>query len=470
VPIADKHSALAGALPNHSHEKENTDMFKLKPVLSTLVAGLLVVGSTGVAIADSAGQDHGVGSLGAERGFEGAAFVVAWNRELLHIVQIPGAQPATIHQTRSYALLHAAIYDAVVSITRDGQPYLLSVEAPGGARPGVAAAAAAHATLVALYPAMTAELDQLLADELAPIPDGPPKSQGIEVGDQVASLLLAARATDGSAAMPPPFVAGSQPGDYRSTPPNFPTPVFSGWGNVTPFVLENGAQFRPAPPPALTSDAYAQALNEVKVLGQDTSTSRTTDQTLIGKFWAPPIWNTWNAIAEDQAIVHRTNLLQTAAMFAALNLTFADSAIAMYDAKYHYQLWRPITAVRLADSDGNPATIGDPTWTPLAVTAADPSYPGAHSTISAAGAAVLSDFFGKHDQIQVSSPALPGVVRSFDSYADVATEAGLSRLFAGQHTRIDHVAGLDLGSDVARFVLRQSGLDDFRADAADDRP
>jgi membrane-associated phospholipid phosphatase len=445
-------------------------MIKFAPVLATLVSALLVVGSTGVALGDSAGRDSGRRADDAGRGFHGGAFVVAWNRELLHIVQIPGAQPATIHQTRSYALLHAAIYDAVVSITRNGRPYLFSVDAPAGARPDAAAAAAGHATLAALYPAMKPALDQLLADQLALIPDGQARRQGIEVGDNVASLLLAARADDGSAAIPAPFVAGSQPGDYRSTPPNLPAPVFSDWGNVRPFVLQDGAQFQPAPPPALTSAAYARALNEVKSLGQDTSATRTADQTLIGRFWAPPIWNTWNAIAEEAALAHHTNLVRTATMFAALNLSFADSAIAMYDAKYHYQLWRPITAVRLADTDGNSATIGDPNWTPLAVTAADPSYPGAHSTISAAGAAVLSAFFGDRDEIQVSSPAVPGAVRTFDSYSDVATEAGLSRIFAGQHTRIDHVAGLHLGNDVARFVLRESGLGHLGPDGSDDRP
>jgi membrane-associated phospholipid phosphatase len=444
-------------------------MVKFAPVLASLVSAVLAVGSTGVVLADSPSRDSDAGHVGPGRGFQGAAFVVAWNRELLHIVQIPGAQPPTVHQTRSYALLHAAIYDSVVSITRNGRPYLVSVDAPAGARPDAAAAAAGHATLAALYPAMRPELDQLLADQLALVPGGRARRQGIEVGDTVASLLLAARADDGSAAMPSPFVAGSQPGDYRSTPPNFPSPVFTTWGNVTPFVLRSGAQFRPAPPPALTSSAYARALNEVKSLGQDSSTSRTADQTLIGRFWAPPIWNTWNAIAEEAALAHHTNLVRTAAMFAALNLSFADSAIAMYDAKYHYQLWRPITAVRLADTDGNPATTGDPTWTPLAVTAADPSYPGAHSTISAAGAAVLATFFGNRDEIQVSSPALPGAVRTFRSYSDVATEAGLSRIYAGQHTRIDHVAGLHLGSNVARFVLRESGLGHFGRDGEDDR-
>jgi membrane-associated phospholipid phosphatase len=175
---------------------------------------------------------------------------------------------------------------------------------------------------------------------------------------------------------------------------------------------------------------------------------------VAAKFWAGPIWNTWNEVAEHAALAHQTDLESTARLFAVLNLSFADSTIAFYDAKYHYQLWRPITAIREANTVGNPLVIGDPTWTPLAITAPDPSYPGAHSTISAAGASVLSAFFGDRDQVRVTSDVLPSTVRTFASYTDAAKEAGLSRIFAGQHTRLDHEAGLALGHNVAQFVLR----------------
>jgi hypothetical protein len=397
----------------------------------------------------------------AENARDSGAVVIAWNQELLRIVKTPAAQPATVHPTRSFAILHAAIYDAVVSITQDDPPYLVSVQASHEARPDAAAATAGHDVLVALYPAMQETLDHQLANELAAIPTGAGKQQGIQVGHMVAGRLLSIRANDSSAATPPPFVPGNQPGDYRSTSPNFPAPVFTTWGRVTPFVLDNAAQFRPEAPPALSSAAYAQALNEVESLGQNTSTTRTTDQTVIATFWAPPIWNTWNEIAENAALAHHSNLETTARLFAVLNLSFADSAIAFYDAKYFYQLWRPITAIRLADTDGNPATVDNPAWTPLAVTAADPSYPGAHSTISAAGAAVLSAFFGSRDHIRVTSDGLPGTVRTFNSYQNVAKEAGLSRIFAGQHTRIDHEAGLELGNNIAHFVLHASASSHF---------
>jgi hypothetical protein len=228
---------------------------------------------------------------------------------------------------------------------------------------------------------------------------------------------------------------------------------------VTPFVLDSGDQFRPAPPPALTSDSYAAAINEVESLGSATSTTRTAEQTEIGKFWNPPIQNFWNQIAQTVALAHHGDLPTTARLFAALNLSFADSAIAFYDAKYTYRLWRPVTAIRLADSDGNPNTVADPNWLPLAGnTAADPSYPGAHSTISAAGADVLASFYGNDQHFSLTSPALPGVTRSFGSFTAAAQEAGLSRIFSGQHTRLDHVAGLKLGHDVAGFVLHDALL------------
>ena len=159
------------------------------------------------------------------------------------------------------------------------------------------------------------------------------------------------------------------------------------------------------------------------------------------------------------ATAHPSDLPTTARLFAALNLSIADSAIAFYDAKYTYQLWRPITAIRLADTDGNPATVADPNWAPLAGnTPADPSYPGAHSTISAAGAAVLESYFGDDETFTVASPALPGVTRSFTSFGGAVTEAGLSRIYAGVHTRIDHDAGVELGSEVAGFVLHNALL------------
>jgi hypothetical protein len=265
--------------------------------------------------------------------------------------------------------------------------------------------------------------------------------------------MLAARAGDGSAATPPPLIAGTGPGQYRPTPPAFAPAAFTHWADVAPFVLDRAGQFRPTTYPALTSDAYARATNEVKRLGQDTSITRTVDQTTQARFWAAPIWNYWNEIAQSAAAAHHSGISTAARLFADLNLALADAVIAFYDAKYRYRVWRPITAIRLADTDANPATTADPGWNPLANTPADPAYPGAHSVVSQASATILSHFYGPTARITVTSEVLPGVSRTFTRYQDAAEEAGLSRIYAGVHTRIDHDAGLRLGRDVARFAL-----------------
>jgi hypothetical protein len=368
--------------------------------------------------------------------------VIQWNRTLLAVLRTPGQQPPTVHPTRSMALLHVAILDAVV--------------AGGHNRFGDAAAtdAAAHRVLVTLFPAQQQALDAQYAAVLAQLPDGRRTRAGVRAGERAAARLLAARAGDGSAATPPVYVPGTTPGDYQLTPPDFAPAVFTHWSQVTPFVLRRAAQFRPPPPPALGSRAYAATLNEVKALGDVNSTVRTADQTEQAKFWAAPIQNYWNEIAQTVALEHHDTLAQDAWLFAALDATLADSVIAFYDAKYAYHLWRPITAIRGADADGNPATVADPTWTPLAKTPADPSYPGAHSVVSAAAATVLRAFFGRDsDRFDVTSEVLPGVTRHFDRFSAAVDEAGQSRIFAGVHTRLDDLAGRALGREVAQFDL-----------------
>jgi len=419
----------------------------MKNPLIALAGVALTLAATFAVVAYQHATGSGTAAAAAPAGSGSGAVVVDWNKELVKIVNTPGAQPATIHPTRSFAILHIAIYDAVDSIEPRTEPYLFAINAPAGARPDVAAAEAGHDVLLALYPSWKAGLDQQLADELATIPDGTAKLKGIAVGRLAATLALASRAGDGSSATPPAIPAGTQPGQYRPAPPAFTPPVFTQWPNVTPFVLQSADQFRPAAPAPVSSTAYAQALDEVRNLGSKTSTTRTADQTVIAKFWPGPIWVTWNEIAETSAMTHHADLARTARLFALLNLSFADTTIAFYDAKYHYLVWRPITAIR----EG-----GDPTWTPLLNTAPDPSYPGAHSAISSAGAAVLASFFGDHNNISVASDVLPGVIRTFDSYSAAATEAGLSRIFGGVHTRLDHVAGVEMGNAVAGFVLAES--------------
>ena len=385
--------------------------------------------------------------------------VIQWNRALLVIVRTPGAQPATVHPTRSFAIMHAAIYDAVNAIDRAHAPYIVRLsDVPRFASQDAAAASAAHEVLVALYPAFQATLDNQLQQSLAAIPDGLDKTDGISIGRTVADQILALRSGDGSNASPIPFVFTNPPapGAYQSTPPNFPNqPQFTHWSHVTPFALERANQFRPGPPPSLNGDVYTGVFNEVKSLGVAGSTTATPDQALTGRFWNGAIQNYWNEIAQTAALAHDLATAQNARLFALLNLSFADGVIAFYDAKYTYNFWRPVTAIREAVIDGSPQTIPDPNWLPeVGKTTPDPSYPGAHAVISAAGALVLDSFFGKHHfDFNVTSEVLAGVERTFDNFEAANEEATLSRIFAGVHFRSDLTTGQTLGRQVADFVV-----------------
>jgi PAP2 superfamily len=382
--------------------------------------------------------------------------VLQWNRILLGIVRTPGAQPATNHPTRSFALMHSAIYDAVNAIARTNEPYMVRLTGiPRHTSQEAAAAAAAHDVLIALYPAFQSALDAELQQSLTQIPAGKAKDEGILVGRTVGDRILALRSNDGANAHPIPYVFGSAPGDYQSTPPNFPPqPQFTHWSHVTPFALNHANQFRPGPPPALTSDTYSEAFNEVKSLGISNSTTATADEILIGRFWNGAIQNYWNEITQTAALDRNLTVAQSARLFALLNLALADGVIAFYDAKYTYNFWRPVTAIRAADSDNNPNTLADPNWLPeVGKTAPDPSYPGAHAVLSAGAAEVLISFFDSdHFDFSVTSEVLPGVERSFTSLSAAAEEATLSRIFAGQHFRFDLKAGQRLGRDVSDFV------------------
>jgi len=415
---------------------------KLHPRL--LGAGAAVI----LAVALPAGNAAAEAPAGA-----GGDAVVRWNRTLLQIVRTPGAQPATIHSTRSFAALHVAMYDAIEAIDGHRATYALHLRLRPPASDTAAAEVAAHDVLVNLYPAMKDALDAQETRELASLPAGRRRDRGLAVGQRAAAAVLARRADDGSGVTPPVYMSTGAPGSFDPAPA---MAVFTHWGAVAPWVLDRPAQFRPAAPPALTSRAYAKAINEVQSLGKADSVTRTEDQTQIARFWAAPIQNYWNEIAQTAALAHHRGLEADAWTFAALNLSLADSAIAFYDAKYAYRLWRPISAIRQADRDGNDATVADPAWTPLASTPADPSYPGAHSVVSGAADEILKAAYGEHFGFAATSEALPGVTRSFPSFAAAENEAGSSRIYAGVHSRLDDLPGRRLGTDVARFVLRHA--------------
>lgn len=384
--------------------------------------------------------------------------VIEWNRTLLIIVRTPGAQPATIHSTRSFAILHAAIFDAVNAIDRTYIPYAVKLpHVPRTASIQAAADEAAHDVLASLYPTFSSTLDAELQQDLDTISDSHDKTEGIAVGEAVATAILALRVDDGSTATLPPFLPTNQPGNYQLTPPNFAPADFIQWSRVTPFSIASPREFLPVPPPELTSERYTQSFDEVKSLGLITSATRTPDQTQIGKFWNGNIQDFWNEIAQTAALEHQLGIVRSAHLFALLNISMADTAIAFFEAKYTYDLWRPVTAIQMAGTDNNPQTEPDTTWVPLSTkTAPDPSYPGAHSAISTAAGWVLRTELGDEVNLDVTSESLPGVTRHFDSFSDAALEAGLSRIYAGQHFRFDHEAGQRLGMRVAHSIHRST--------------
>jgi membrane-associated phospholipid phosphatase len=381
--------------------------------------------------------------------------VIEWNKTLLVIVRTAGAQPSTIHSTRSFAILHAAIFDAVNNINGSFAPYLVHLTdvSPRASQPA-AADQAAHDVLVSLYSTFQSTLDTELQQDLAQIPDGKNKTDGIAVGQNVAAQILAFRSNDGSGVNPPPYKTRKKPGFYQLTPPDFSAADFTHWPDVTPFAIIRPDDFLPGPPPELTSDEYTRVFNEVKSLGEIDSKTRTQEQTLIGQFWNGKIQNYWNEIAQTAASAQNLNLENSARLFALLNISLADSTIAFFEAKYVYQTWRPVTAVEKAGTDGNPKTRPDHDWLPLTTkTAPDPSYPGAHSAISFAGAEVLKSILGDRFTFDVTSESLQGVKRHFTSFSAAAQEAGLSRIYAGQHFRTDHMAGKGLGTKVAESIV-----------------
>jgi hypothetical protein len=314
--------------------------------------------------------------------------------------------------------------------------------------------------LVGLFPAQASVLDLDLKASLQEIKDGDAKTAGIMVGQMAAQNILAARANDGSNKTVTYNVV-FQPGAWQPTPPAYGPPLSPQWPLVTPFCLQSASQFRPPPPPALTSPEYTAAFNQVKDVGAFDSTTRTADQTEAGLFWqaintpnSSPI-GMWNEIAAEVAVAKNNTLVQNARLFALLNLDGADDQIACFDGKYTYNFWRPVTAIRAADTTGNPDTVADPNWTPLFATPSHPSYPSAHATYSTSIATVLAAFFGT-DAIpfSLSFEGLPGVTRSFDSFSAAAHEAGLSRIWLGIHWAFDITAGEAQGQAVGTYIFQ----------------
>jgi membrane-associated phospholipid phosphatase len=397
--------------------------------------------------------------------------VTEWNQMLLRsaIMTNPAVNPVVT--SRIAAIYSAAVFDAVNGIDRRYEPIHVTPAAPAGASRRAAAVQAAYASLlqlqpVATYPSMKLALDSKRAASLARIAtsqheDPAGIAAGIAWGQTVADAIVAWRSTDGFTPPPPPFLGGIGVGQWRPTPPALAPGAVPQFASMTPWALASPAQFHPAGPPALDSARYAADFNEVKTMGRATSTLRTADQTVAAWFWnsATPSY-LWNGVAvalleEDRHHPHRRSLVRSARVLALLNLAIADAAIAGWEAKYSFQFWRPVTAIPLADADGNAATEADATWSPLFATPAHPEYPSGHSTLSGAGAAVLAELFGSRTRFTLDSDLIPGLTRSYHGFARALEDVKEARIFAGIHFRSACDDGQTIGEAVAKEVLRQ---------------
>jgi hypothetical protein len=354
------------------------------------------------------------------------------------------------------AMVHLAIYDAVNAI--EGAPFEGYASVPAVDRPASAEAAvatAAHDVLVALFPAQSADLDAKYAASLAAVPDDIAKANGIAVGQQAASAILTKRAQDGRDATVI-YTPSSGPGVWVPTPPAFLAAQAPETPFVQPFVLTSASQFRPEAPFSLTSEDWARDYNEVKALGPALGSSRTPEQTDIARFWSdnPPLqWNrAWRALSLSKGL----GLADNARFFAMLTTASADALIACWDAKYFYNFWRPVTAVRAGDSDGNPETAPDPTWIGLVVTPNHPEYPAAHGCFSGASTETLKFFFGT-DNVGFSMDSnVAGIVnpiRTYDRFSDALAEVLEARIYGGMHYRHSTRIGANVGKQVSRFTM-----------------
>ena len=391
-------------------------------------------------------------------GATSADVITDWNSTLLGAIRTTSANPP--RASRQMAMMHVAMYDAVNGIDPRFRPYLVTADAPAGASKEAAASAAAKAVLDSFYSGNAAASAAITAQyeaSLAAIADGPAKTNGIAWGVQVGAALLAHRAADGSDASVP-YTETPAPGIWRPTPPANAAALLPHWGSVAPFAMIRGTQFRPHQPPALTSQAYTLEYQLTKDYGSAASAVRSADQTEVARFWAdgggtetPP--GHWMTIARGVSADRNLSLDDNARLFALLGMAVADAAITCWDAKYAYDYWRPITAIQEGENDGNPATAGDATWTPLITTPPFPEYTSGHSTFSRGSATILARFFGT-DAIpfQTVSNGLPNVTRSYPGFSAAADEAGISRIFGGIHFQSANLAGQTAGNALANFI------------------
>jgi hypothetical protein len=353
---------------------------------------------------------------------------------------------------REMAIMHAAMFDAVNAIERHYRPFLVELNASKTASPEAAAAAAGAGVLTGLHQEAAAQIKATLASSLAAIPESKSKADAVALGEAVASKMLAARANDGANA-PDAYRPKTKPGVYVPTG----AMVGSAWPNMTPFVLRSPSQFRPPPPIALESKEWAVDYNELKELGGKNNNKRSPEQTETARFWlavGPP---PYHQIPRQLVAAKRMTVAESARFMALYALALTDASIAVYDAKYHYEFWRPLTAIRNGDLDDNPATEREATWQPIDATPMHPEYPCAHCVQSGAAAAVIEAIIGSQDipEVTMTTTTAPGVTHRWTNTVAFTDEVANARIWAGFHYRFSTRVGTEMGRKIGGYVVEK---------------
>ena len=373
--------------------------------------------------------------------------IMDWNAKADTIAiekQVPNAPNA-----RGQAMLHVAMFEAVNAIDKRYAPYKLNLVADRTASKEAAAASAAHDVLLALYPDQKSDLDATLAASLSGIAETEAKSQGIELGKKAAAEIIALRANDGSNT-PESYRPTTAPGVYVPTA----TPIESTSSKITPWAMSSASQFRPPPPPALTSETWTRDLNEIREIGSNASTRRTAEQTAMARFWFFTGPRTYNPIVRQVAVAKQMDVVDCARLYALTSMAGIDAFIAVFDGKYAYNLWRPVTAIRNADLTSNPATPREASWQPLGTTPMHPEYPCAHCIVASAVSTVLQQA-GSNDvaEVTLASPTAAGATRKWTRLQDYSDEVSNARIYAGFHYRFSTETGKDMGRKIGELTV-----------------